>query len=92
VGDKAQHGKEVGESVAQQKDGTKTTTQLKWIPFLESKFLYALQILGANASPSKIKIIMNMDTVTTKQISAHLQCQTCEGCDAQPGGTNYPVA
>ncbi|KAM3244865.1 hypothetical protein ACQJBY_056291 [Aegilops geniculata] len=73
VGDKAQHGKEVGESVAQQKDGTKTITQLKWIPFLESKFLYALQILGANASPGKIKIIMNMDTVTTKQISAHLQ-------------------
>ncbi|XBI49783.1 hypothetical protein VPH35_113292 [Triticum aestivum] len=73
VGDKAQDGEEVGESVEQQKDGTKTTTHFKWIPFLESKFLYALQILGANASPSKIKIIMNVDTVTRKQISAHLQ-------------------
>ncbi|KAM3223969.1 hypothetical protein ACQJBY_057391 [Aegilops geniculata] len=73
VGDKAQDGEEVGESIAQQKDGTKTTTHFKWIPFLESKFLYALQILGANASPSKIKIIMNVDTVTRKQISAHLQ-------------------
>ena len=52
VGDKAQDGEEVGESVAQQKDGTKTTTHFKWIPFLESKFLYALQILGASNYPS----------------------------------------
>ncbi|KAE8801823.1 two-component response regulator orr29 [Hordeum vulgare] len=73
VGDNAQDGEEVGESVAQTKDGTKTTTYLKWKPFLESKFLYALQILGANASPSKIKIIMNVDSVTRTQISAHLQ-------------------
>ncbi|KAL6650542.1 hypothetical protein ACP70R_009467 [Stipagrostis hirtigluma subsp. patula] len=46
---------------------------LMWTPFLQRKFLHALQLLGDAATPKKIEVIMNVNSIDRKQISAHLQ-------------------
>nr|TKW03731.1 hypothetical protein SEVIR_7G061500v2 [Setaria viridis] len=48
-------------------------TQLMWTPFLQRKFLQALELLGKAATPTKIQLIMNVNSIGRKQISAHLQ-------------------
>ncbi|XP_062227340.1 two-component response regulator ORR29-like [Phragmites australis] len=54
--------------------GTKQkTVHLMWTPFLQSKFLQALELLGEDATPKKIEMIMNVNSIDRKQISAHLQ-------------------
>lgn len=44
-----------------------------WTPFLQRKFLQAVELLGEDASPKKIQLLMNVNSVSRKQISAHLQ-------------------
>uniref|UniRef100_A0A0D9W3N2 Response regulatory domain-containing protein n=1 Tax=Leersia perrieri TaxID=77586 RepID=A0A0D9W3N2_9ORYZ len=52
---------------------TKKKYCLIWTPHLQRKFLHALQILGEDASPKKIKMIMDVDNIDRRQIAAHLQ-------------------
>ncbi|KAJ1270465.1 hypothetical protein BS78_06G054200 [Paspalum vaginatum] len=51
----------------------KATAHLMWTPFLHSKFVDALELLGEAATPKKIQLIMNVKSIDRKQISAHLQ-------------------
>ncbi|KAL6851430.1 hypothetical protein ACP4OV_020363 [Aristida adscensionis] len=46
---------------------------LMWTPFLQRRFLRALELLGDAATPKKIDMIMNINSIDRKQISAHLQ-------------------
>ncbi|PUZ46646.1 hypothetical protein GQ55_7G098200 [Panicum hallii var. hallii] len=48
-------------------------TQLMWTPFLQQKFLQALELLGEAATPKMIQLIMNVDSIDRNQVSAHLQ-------------------
>ncbi|CAL5017635.1 unnamed protein product [Urochloa decumbens] len=48
-------------------------TQLMWTPFLQRKFLEALELLGEAATPKMVQLIMNVNTIDRKQISTHLQ-------------------
>ncbi|CAN6227673.1 unnamed protein product [Urochloa humidicola] len=48
-------------------------TQLMWTPFLQRKFLEALELLGEAATPKMLQIIMNVNSIDRKQISTHLQ-------------------
>ncbi|CAL5032872.1 unnamed protein product [Urochloa decumbens] len=50
-----------------------TVTQLIWTPFLQRKFLEALELLGEAATPKMIQLIMNVNFIDRKQISTHLQ-------------------
>ncbi|XP_066347608.1 two-component response regulator ORR29-like [Miscanthus floridulus] len=55
-------------------EGTKQkATHLMWTPFLQRKFLQAVELLGEAATPKKIQLLMNVNSVGRKQISAHLQ-------------------
>ncbi|CAN6371988.1 unnamed protein product [Urochloa humidicola] len=65
---------ELEKSMNKYGDGTKLKAiNLIWTPYLESKFAYALDLLGEGATPSKIQQIMNIKSVKRKNISAHLQ-------------------
>ncbi|KAL6851563.1 hypothetical protein ACP4OV_020496 [Aristida adscensionis] len=46
---------------------------LIWTPFLQRKFLRALELLGDAATPKKIEMIMNISSIDRRHISAHLQ-------------------
>ncbi|RLM75006.1 hypothetical protein C2845_PM15G04640 [Panicum miliaceum] len=48
-------------------------TQLMWTPFLQKKFLEALELLGEAATPKMIQVIMNVDSIDRNQVSVHLQ-------------------
>ncbi|CAN6270595.1 unnamed protein product [Urochloa humidicola] len=48
-------------------------TQLMWTPFLQRKFLEALELLGEAATPKMLQLIMNVNSIDRKQISTHLQ-------------------
>ncbi|KAG2571331.1 hypothetical protein PVAP13_7KG077365 [Panicum virgatum] len=48
-------------------------TQLLWTPFLQQKFLQALELLGEAATPKMIHLIMNVNSIDRTQVSAHLQ-------------------
>ncbi|KAK3145044.1 hypothetical protein QOZ80_4AG0321960 [Eleusine coracana subsp. coracana] len=54
---------------------TKKTSHLMWTPFLQKKFLHALDLLGDAATPKKIEMLMNVNSIDRKQISAHLQVE-----------------
>ncbi|EES10543.1 hypothetical protein BDA96_06G038700 [Sorghum bicolor] len=55
-------------------EGTKhKASHLMWTPFLQRKFLQAVELLGEAATPKKIQFLMNVNSVGRKQISAHLQ-------------------
>ncbi|CAD6264058.1 unnamed protein product [Miscanthus lutarioriparius] len=55
-------------------EGTKQkATHLMWTPFLQRKFLQAVELLGEAATPKKIQLLMNVNSIGRKQISAHLQ-------------------
>ncbi|CAL5028120.1 unnamed protein product [Urochloa decumbens] len=48
-------------------------SQLMWTPFLQKKFLQALELLGEAATAKTIQLIMNVKSIGRKQISTHLQ-------------------
>ncbi|CAL5032870.1 unnamed protein product [Urochloa decumbens] len=52
---------------------TQKVTQLMWTPFLQKKFLQALELLGEAATAKTIQLIMNVKSIDRKQISTHLQ-------------------
>nr|CAB3491576.1 unnamed protein product [Digitaria exilis] len=54
-------------------DGIKQKTNLMWTPYLESKFVCALDLLGEGATPKKIQMVMNIKSIKRKNISTHLQ-------------------
>ncbi|TVU13779.1 hypothetical protein EJB05_37205, partial [Eragrostis curvula] len=65
---------ELEKSVNKCGEGTrKKTAHLMWTPFLQKKFLHAHDLLGDAATPKKIEMIMNVNSIDRKQISAHLQ-------------------
>ncbi|TVU17063.1 hypothetical protein EJB05_33074, partial [Eragrostis curvula] len=65
---------ELEKSVNKCAEGTrKKTAYLMWTPFLQKKFLHAYDLLGDAATPKKIEMIMNVNSIDRKQISAHLQ-------------------
>uniref|UniRef100_A0A0D9W3Q0 Response regulatory domain-containing protein n=1 Tax=Leersia perrieri TaxID=77586 RepID=A0A0D9W3Q0_9ORYZ len=73
VGDNSNCADETNPFAENLKDHTKKKYCLIWTPHLQRKFLHALQILGEDASPKKIKMIMDVDNIDRKQIAAHLQ-------------------
>ncbi|KAJ1270453.1 hypothetical protein BS78_06G053100 [Paspalum vaginatum] len=52
---------------------SKQKAALMWTPFLQRKFLQALELLGEGATPKNIQLIMDVNSIGRKQISAHLQ-------------------
>ncbi|PVH35125.1 hypothetical protein PAHAL_7G110000 [Panicum hallii] len=54
-------------------EGKRKVAHLMWTPFLQKKFLQALELLGEAATPRKVQLIMNVNSIGRKQISAHLQ-------------------
>uniref|UniRef100_A0A0E0KPA4 Response regulatory domain-containing protein n=1 Tax=Oryza punctata TaxID=4537 RepID=A0A0E0KPA4_ORYPU len=72
-GDKSTCASEMNSFPESQKDGTKRKYYLMWTPHLQKKFLHALEILGEDASPKQIKMIMDVDNIDRKQIATHLQ-------------------
>uniref|UniRef100_A0A0E0KPA3 Two-component response regulator ORR29 n=1 Tax=Oryza punctata TaxID=4537 RepID=A0A0E0KPA3_ORYPU len=73
VGDESTCASETNSLAENPKSDTKKKYYLMWTPHLQKKFLYALQILGKDASPKNIKKIMGVDNIDCRQIAAHLQ-------------------
>ncbi|XP_040378984.1 two-component response regulator ORR29-like [Oryza brachyantha] len=73
VGDKSTCDSEMNSFANNQKDDNKKKYYLMWTPHLQKKFLDALEILGEDASPKKIKMIMDVDNIDRRQIATHLQ-------------------